>query len=410
MITTTLPIGKLFELFEKYEKSNFVPEVEQFLTSPMKIQNPNNVWIDVSAAITKPGTGLKVTFSNGDVVHGERKHLISTGSRCVFLETLLPGEYITKASGEVIQVISITPTDDTLFYDITVNSEDHLYQTANGIVHHNTECAKLLANNLSMKLLRYDMGEFQERHTVAKFIGAPPGYVGYEDGNLGGGMLVSDIEKNPNAVILFDEIEKAHPDVTNVLLALMDEGFVTSSNGKRADARNAVVILTSNLGAAANEQNAIGFGREQQRTGEDDKAVKDFFKPEFRNRLDGICKFNSLDHNSVKKVLFKFIGELNQLLEDKKVKVELAESAIEYLAKEGFDPKMGARPMARKINTWLKVPLSKKILFETVPTGSTVMVCEKDGIATFKVTTDIVADPEAISCIDENGYIHVPTK
>ena len=410
MITTTLPVGRLFELFEMYEKLNFVPGTEQYLNSPMKIQDEHNNWIDVPAAITKTGAGLKVTFSNGDVVHGEKKHLISTGDKCVFLQSLSVGESITKASGEVIQVTDITPTSNTLFYDITVDSETHLYQTANGIVHHNTEAAKLLASNMSMKLLRYDMAEYQEKHTVAKFIGAPPGYVGYEDGNLGGGLLVSDIEKNPNSVILFDEIEKAHPDVTNVLLALMDEGFVTSSNGKKADARNAIIILTSNLGAAANEQNAIGFGRTQQRTGEDDKAVKDFFKPEFRNRLDGICKFKSLDHDSIKKVLFKFIGELNVLLTDKKVAVELTDAAVEYLVREGFDSKMGARPMARKINGWIKVPLSKKILFENVPAGSTVLIDEKDGVATFKVTTAIVADAETISCIDANGYIHVPTK
>lgn len=409
MITTTLPIGKLFELFEKYEKLNFVPDTEQFLNSPMKIQNPNNDWINVSAAITKKGTGLKVTFSNGDVVHGERKHLISTGSDCVFLETLLPGEYITKASGEVIQVISIAPTDDTLFYDITVDSKDHLYQTANGIVHHNTEAAKLLASNLSMKLIRFDMSEYQEKHAAAKLIGAPPGYVGYEDGNLGGGLLVSEIEKNPNSVLLFDEVEKAHPDVTNVLLALMDEGTVTSSNGKKADARNTIIVLTSNLGAAANEQNAIGFGRSLTRTGEDDKAVKDFFRPEFRNRLDGVCKFNALDNASIKKVLFKFIGELNELLADKHITLDLTDAAVDYLVKEGFDPKMGARPMARKINSWIKVPLSKKILFETIQPGSVVTVDEVGGVASFKVTTQL-SSATISTCIDCHGYIQVPAE
>jgi ATP-dependent Clp protease ATP-binding subunit ClpA len=170
-----------------------------------------------------------------------------------------------------------------------------------------TELAKLLSENLGMKLLRYDMSEYQEKHSVAKLIGAPPGYVGYDDGNLGGGLLISDIEKNPNAVILFDEVEKAHPDVTNILLTMMDEGVVTSSNGKKADCRNCVIILTSNLGAADNERNNIGFGRSLERTGEDDKAMKEFFKPEFRNRLDAICKFNKLDHLSMKKIVVKFI-------------------------------------------------------------------------------------------------------
>jgi len=187
---------------------------------------------------------------------------------------------------------------------------------------------------------------------------------------------------------------------------LMDEGVVTSSNGKKADARNTIIILTSNLGAAANEQNAIGFGRSLTRTGEDDKAVKDFFKPEFRNRLDGVCKFTSLDHESVRKVVFKFIGEVNDLLVDRGLKITLTEGAVEFLVKEGFDPKMGARPMARKINTLIKVPLSKKILFEKIPADSIITVDIKDGQAVFKVATAIVAP--SISCVDENGFISVP--
>ncbi|HET8688620.1 MAG TPA: AAA family ATPase [Methanosarcina sp.] len=237
-----------------------------------------------------------------------------------------------------------------------------------------TELAKLLAENLGMKLLRYDMSEYQEKHSVAKLIGAPPGYVGYDDSNLGGGLLISDIEKNPNCVILFDEVEKAHPDVSNILLQLMDEGKITSSNGKKADARNAIVILTSNLGAAANEQNNIGFGRALQKSGEDDKAVKDFFKPEFRNRLDGICKFNKLDELSIKKIVAKFITEMNELLSEKSIKVRLTETAIAHLAEVGYDAKLGARPLARKINDLVKVPLSKKILFDGIPTNSIIEV------------------------------------
>ena len=229
-----------------------------------------------------------------------------------------------------------------------------------------TELAKLLADGMNMKLLRYDMSEYQEKHAMAKLIGAPPGYVGYEDGNLGGGMLIRDIEKNPSCIILFDEVEKAHPDVMNVLLALMDEGVVTSSNGKKADARNAIVILTSNLGAADNERNTIGFSTQLQKTGEDDIAVKEFFRPEFRNRLDGVCKFNRLDEVSIKKIVLKFVNEVNELLHDKSIKITLTESAIEQLAKVGYDSKMGARPLGRKINELIKVPLSKKILFENI--------------------------------------------
>ena len=262
-----------------------------------------------------------------------------------------------------------------------------------------TELAKLLAENLGMKLVRYDMSEYQEKHTVAKLIGAPPGYVGYDDGNIGGGLLISDLEKSPNSIVLFDEIEKAHPDVSNILLSLMDEGVVTSSNGKKADARNCIIILTSNLGAADNERKSIGFG-DVDRTDEDDKAVKDFFKPEFRNRLDAVCKFNKLDQLSMKKIVAKFVNEINELLSDKAVRIRLTEAAAEYLAEIGYDPKMGARPLARKINDLIKVPLSRKILFENIPRSSTVIIDCVDREFTFIAQSNSVQP-----VVDQDGYI-----
>jgi len=269
-----------------------------------------------------------------------------------------------------------------------------------------TELAKLLAEGMGMKLLRYDMSEFQEKHSLAKLIGAPPGYVGYDDSNLGGGMLISDIEKNPNCIILFDEVEKAHPDIMNILLSLMDEGIITSSNGKKADARNAIVILTSNLGASANEQNNIGFGRELQKSGEDDKAVKDFFKPEFRNRLDGICKFNRLDNTSIKKIVAKFVNDINDLLSEKSLKIRLTESAVDHLVTVGYDKKMGARPLGRKINDLIKVPLSKKILFETIPAHTIIEVDWLEDAFEFNVLGQFTP---AAPMIDSNGYIVLDT-
>jgi len=268
-----------------------------------------------------------------------------------------------------------------------------------------TELAKLLCENMGMKLIRYDMSEFQEKHSVAKLIGAPPGYVGYDDSNLGGGLLISDIQKNPNAILLFDEIEKAHPDVSNILLSLMDEGVVTSSNGKKADGRNTIVILTSNLGAADNEKNTIGFGRDLQKTGEDDKAVKDFFKPEFRNRLDGIIKFGKLDQLSMKKIVNKFINEVNELLVDKHMKLRLTERAVEYIAKVGFDSKFGARPLARKINDLIKVPLSKKILSKEIDPQSTIIVDCKEEQLVFDPVSNLTGNTDPL--IDENGFINV---
>ena len=269
-----------------------------------------------------------------------------------------------------------------------------------------TEFAKLLSDNLSMKLLRYDMSEYQEKHSMAKLIGAPPGYVGYEDGNLGGGLLISDVERNPHSIILLDEIEKAHPDISNLLLQIMDEGFITGSNGKKADCRNSILILTSNLGSADGEQNAIGFGRSLTKEGTDDEAAKKFFKPEFRNRLDAVIKFNKLDKISMKKIVVKFLNELNELLVEKTIKVHATEALVDHLTEVGFDPAMGARPLSRKINELIKVPLSKKILFEHIETGSIVTADYQDDAVKFTIippTMDLLEN----KTVDENGIIVV---
>jgi ATP-dependent Clp protease ATP-binding subunit ClpA len=250
------------------------------------------------------------------------------------------------------------------------------------------------------------MSEYQEKHAMAKLIGAPPGYVGYEDGNLGGGLLISDVERNPHSIILMDEIEKAHPDISNLLLQIMDEGFITGSNGKKADCRNSILILTSNLGAADGEQNAIGFGRSLVKEGTDDEAAKKFFKPEFRNRLDAVVKFSKLDKISMKKIVVKFLNELNDLLEEKKIVIRSTEELIDHLTEVGFDPTMGARPLARKINELIKVPLSKKILFDNIESGSIITVDWADEQIKFTLippTVDLLEN----KTIDENGYIVV---
>jgi ATP-dependent Clp protease ATP-binding subunit ClpA len=227
-----------------------------------------------------------------------------------------------------------------------------------------TELAKLLAENLDMKLLKYDMSEYQERHTVSGLIGAPPGYVGFEDGNLGGGKLIADLSKHPFSVILFDEVEKAHPDVINIMLQMLDEGRITSSNGKVANVKNCVIIMTSNLGARDNENNNIGFGQELERTGSEDKAMKEFFRPELRNRIDQVCKFAKLDKLAIKKIVVKFVAELQASLESRRIRLHLTETAVDFLAEKGYDSKMGARPLSRKIDELIRVPLSKKILFD----------------------------------------------
>ena len=256
-----------------------------------------------------------------------------------------------------------------------------------------TELAKQLAEANAMKLLRYDMSEYQERHTVARFIGAPPGYVGYEDSNLSGGLLIRDIERNPHAVILFDEIEKAHPDVSNVLLQLMDEGFVTGSNGKRADARNCYVILTTNLGAAQAEKRTIGFGEEHDSTAVDE-AYKNYFAPEFRNRVDQVCKFGPLPEVAKRKVCMKFIKELQTQLKEKGYGLSVDEPSIDLILAQGYDDKMGARPMARAIDTMLRMPIAKQITVDNNKNGCKIKIRNVDNklVIRFRYTDGTITE------------------
>ena len=263
-----------------------------------------------------------------------------------------------------------------------------------------TELARLLSRHLDMPLLKYDMSEYQERHSVSGLIGAPPGYVGFDDGNIGGGKLISDISKNPFAVILFDEIEKAHPDVSNILLQMLDEGVLTSSNGKKVNVKNCIIIMTSNLGARDSESNAIGFGS-QEKTGEEDRAMKEFFKPEMRNRIDQVCKFVKLDTLAVKKIVIKFVDELKASLEPKHIRLVMTEPLIDYLAEKGYDNKMGARPLSRKIDQLIRVPLSKKILFDRLSDCDITATIADDQV-------QFETQPHVIPVVDADGIIRFP--
>ena len=240
-----------------------------------------------------------------------------------------------------------------------------------------TEVAKQLASNMGVKLVRFDMSEFQEKHSVAKFIGAPPGYVGFDDN---AGQLITNLQEHPNCILLLDEVEKAHPDVLTIMLQLMDNGFITGSNGKKADGRNAIIIMTSNLGAADADKNSVGFGS-LERDSDPKDAINRFFAPEFRNRLDGIIKFGKLDQINMIKVVKKFIDELNALVKDKNIHIKPNAEAVEYLIAKGFNAKMGARPLQRTIDEYIKKPLSKEILFGKLTNGGVVEVSvEKDNL------------------------------
>jgi len=236
-----------------------------------------------------------------------------------------------------------------------------------------TETAKSLAKHLGVKLLRFDMSEYQEKHSISKLIGSPPGYVGFEEN---AGLLITQIQENPNAVVLFDEVEKSHPDVTSVLLQMMDNGFITGSNGKQADCRNIVLILTTNAGASDAEKNNIGFGSQEKDYS--DKDLKKFFTPEFRNRLDGIITFNKLAKETMTKIVVKFMDELRAQVKDKGIRIKLDKESTNWLIAKGFDPKMGARPLQRVIDKEIKRPMAKLMLFGALKNGGSLAISVKD--------------------------------
>jgi ATP-dependent Clp protease ATP-binding subunit ClpA len=244
-----------------------------------------------------------------------------------------------------------------------------------------TELAKQLAKSLGIGFLRFDMSEYQERHTVSRLIGAPPGYVGFDRG----GLLTEAMAKTPHAVLLLDEIEKAHPDVFQVLLQVMDHGTLTDNNGKKSDFRHAVLIMTSNVGARDLTQAKVGFGA-RGTVGEDDRAFKNMFSPEFRNRLDARIMFKPLDPSVMGHIVDKFMRELGALLADRKVVLETTESARTYLAEKGYDPLNGARPLARVIENEVKQKLGDEILFGALEAGGKVVIDYRDSQLTFAFT------------------------
>lgn len=235
-----------------------------------------------------------------------------------------------------------------------------------------TELCRQLADNLGVKLRKYDMSEYMESHSVSKLIGAPPGYVGHAEGGMGSGQLINDIDETPNCIVLLDEVEKAHPSVMNLLLQVMDDGKLTSSSGKTANFSNVILIMTSNLGAAQKAKRAIGFSNNH-----DDAsmgAVNKFFSPEFRNRLDAVVEFKQLDKSHIDQVVEKSIAEINAMLADKRVVIHLDPAGREWLRDKGYQPDMGARPLQRVINDYIKKPLSKEILFGRLVDGGVVRI------------------------------------
>ena len=251
-----------------------------------------------------------------------------------------------------------------------------------------TEVANQLASTLGVKLLRFDMSEYMEKHAISRLIGAPPGYVGFDQG----GLLTDGVDQDPHCVLLLDEIEKAHPDVFNILLQVMDHGKLTDHNGRQVDFRNVVLIMTSNAGAAEQAKSAMGFGRER-RQGEDTAAIERTFSPEFRNRLDAVISFGALPKDVILKVVEKFVLQLEAQLMDRNVTFELSRGAAEWLAERGYDDRMGARPLGRVIQEHIKKPLAEELLFGKLAKGGVVKVSVKDD----KLKLDIADDNKRLT-------------
>jgi ATP-dependent Clp protease ATP-binding subunit ClpA len=255
-----------------------------------------------------------------------------------------------------------------------------------------TEVANQLAKTLGVELLRFDMSEYMERHTVSRLIGAPPGYVGFEQG----GLLTDGVDQHPHCIVLLDEVEKAHPDLFNILLQVMDHGKLTDHNGKQIDFRNVILIMTSNAGASEAQRNAIGFGS-TKREGDDVEAINRLFTPEFRNRLDAIVPFGSLPAVVIHKVVQKFVLQLEAQLAERDITFDLAPEAIEWLSVRGYDERMGARPLARVIQEHIKKPLADRILFGDLKNGGVVKVTVDEGgekLLLISVPADVPVKPK----------------
>jgi ATP-dependent Clp protease ATP-binding subunit ClpA len=242
-----------------------------------------------------------------------------------------------------------------------------------------TEVAKRLAEVLGVHMLRFDMSEYMERHSVSRLIGAPPGYVGFDQG----GLLTDGIDQHPHCVLLLDEIEKAHPDLFNILLQVMDHGKLTDHNGKSVDFRNVILIMTTNAGAQDMAREAMGF-TQNVREGDDQEAIKRLFTPEFRNRLDATIAFSHLPPEVVRKVVEKFILQLEAQLSERQINIELSTEAADWLAVKGYDNQMGARPLARLIQELVKKPLAEEVLFGKLAKGGTVRILLNDNALTFQ--------------------------
>lgn len=370
-------LDKLVDLTDRYVKNRFFPDkaLDIVDAAGAKVKLAGQKQVEIADVIT---VLAKVSKVNADMIDIEKKD----GYRSLDYKMKQTVYGQDEAIDKVIENILVAkaglreknkPIGSYLFVGPTGTGK--------------TETARALASSMDAKLIKFDMSEYQERHSISKLIGAPPGYVGHAEGKVGQGQLLQEVESNPNCVLLLDEIEKAAPEVLQILLQVMDDGKLTGGTGKTTDFSNVVLLMTSNLGAAASETKKIGFG-DNVKKGEATKAVEKFFTPEFRNRLDAVVEFNKLSRDLMFKIIDKLVKETNSLLVDNEsgISIALDESARQQLALDGYEPSMGARPLKRVFEDKIKKPLSKKILFDNV-SNSVITITYANEIYGFTVET-----------------------
>jgi len=378
MTQCKVKIGELFQAIEELEDVKFLHDKEFFQKNEIQVKDETGKYRNVPGMITKEDKIRTIDFGNFKIKCAE-KHKIcfnpKTGE-CEFAKNMYPGFSLISTNGvENIVVSNIVSDIIETVYDIEIETDKHLYQTSNGVVHHNTHLVRQLAETLGVPLIRFDMSEYQEKHTVAKLVGSPAGYVGYEDG----GLLVDAVRKEPHSIVLLDEIEKAHPDIFNIFLQVMDYATLTDNQGRKADFRNVIIIMTSNAGASSIGTKVIGFGSSTRGAEAVTSAVEKAFAPEFRNRLDKVVTFNDLDNSVVRQIVLSEIKEFQTMLDEKKVSLSVSDEAVDWFVTNGYSEEFGARPIARLIDSKIKDALVDIVLFGKLKKGGIALVTLEKG-------------------------------
>lgn len=357
----TLKIGDLFKAIEKYKNFKFEIEKEVLFDFDIKIQNEYNQYIPITGGIIKKDNGLKIYFDNKKTISCAANHKIClTKDNVIFAKNLRIGDVLIDTNGFKNTVTKIENTNETTFYDLCVKNKTHLYKTSNNIIHHNTFLSKSLAKNLfgdEKALIRFDMSEYMEKHAVAKLIGAPPGYEGFECG----GILTNTVRKNPIGVYLFDEIEKAHPDVFNIFLQILSDGRLTDNIGRTVDFSEAIIVMTSNIGQKYYLDTNLTEEESQEKANEE---LCKTYRSELLNRFNGrenIFHFKRLSMETIQKIVKREITNLSKAYEEDMC-IQMSDSEIEEFCKDQYDPIKGARGLPGFIKAHLRPKLVDEML------------------------------------------------